>query len=191
MHICVNHYQKKNRKTALNYFVEIGFIVWLIYGLWIVCYEHNQPKPSTKSDSPSTVLVKAKEPTSEPVTIIETPKAPAIDNRTPRDKMIDKYFEPKDARILKAICRSENRVEKEDHIQTGLNKDGTADIGWCQINVDWNADKVPGDTREAKIKSLQNGEINIQVAHKIFISWKGFGAWSDYKNGRYQKYLDK
>ncbi|HNX02168.1 MAG TPA: hypothetical protein PLE33_05990 [Candidatus Cloacimonas sp.] len=191
MHIRVNHYQKKNKKTALNYFVEIGFIVWLIYGLWIVCYQHNQPKPKSKKESAPAVLVEAKAPTSEPVKVSEPPKIPEVDNRTPRDKMIDKYFAPQDARIMKAICRSENRAENEKDIQDTMNKDKTADIGWCQINVDWNADKIPGATRDEKIKSLQNGEINIQVAHKIFKSWQGFGAWSDYINGRYQKYLDK
>lgn len=102
-----------------------------------------------------------------------------------RDEVIDLYFNGKDAEVMKRICRAENRAE-DATIINDKNADGTWDVGWCQINVDWNSKIVPGETRQEKVVALQNGDINIQAAHKIYLSWgRSFRAWSVYKNNSY------
>lgn len=105
-----------------------------------------------------------------------------------RGDLFDKYF-GKDSRIIRAICKSESGL-KADSMNKTLNKDKTWDIGYCQINVDWNAKYIPGETRAEKIENLKNPETNVMVAKRVYDS-QGWTAWSDFKNGKYLRYLDK
>jgi|GEM_PF-3355269 len=99
--------------------------------------------------------------------------------------LFDQYF-GSEANIARAICTSESGLKNS--INKTLNKDGSWDIGWCQINLKWNWDKIPGETRQAKIDNLMIPEVNVSVAKKVYDS-QGFYAWTDYKNNRYKSHL--
>jgi len=187
----------RTRKTKIDYarrrwnvFFTFAFTV-IVGGL--VLNGINQPikaetvKAQEVSEEPSERDTVAREiPRVEPVVILEQPKT--------RDEWIDQIF-GSDARIMKAICQSEGS-NNDRSMNTTLNKDGSWDIGTCQINLQAHWDKVPGTTKDEKVENLKNKKINIEVAKKVFDSrqkwdkeYGGFGAWSDYKNGKYKKHL--
>lgn len=76
-----------------------------------------------------------------------------------------------------AIMRAESRCNPNAD-NTGLNKDGSVDIGLLQIN------SIHGYSKAQMINPYEN----IKAGYRI---WKrqGYKAWSAYNNGAYAKFL--
>ena len=109
-----------------------------------------------------------------------------------------------EAAVARAIAIAENREQDPNLVHT--NKDyatlpdkprkhyfpkGSEDFGLMQINLFWNWESVPGQTKVAKIKWLTSPENNIRLAKEIRDDWGNFRAWSTYQDGTYKKYLER
>lgn len=115
----------------------------------------------------------------------EFPQVIYLDDMPAAD-YFDKYF-GQDARIARAICQSESGL-KVDSVNSKLNRDRSTDIGICQINLQAHWHKIPGSTYKEKYNSLLSPEINVAVAKLVYDS-QGWFAWTDYRNGKYNRYL--
>lgn len=76
-----------------------------------------------------------------------------------------------------AIMRAESGCDPNAD-NTGLNKDGTVDIGLLQIN------SIHGYTKA----HMLNPHENIKAGYRIWRT-QGYKAWSVYNNGAYAKFL--
>lgn len=73
----------------------------------------------------------------------------------------------------------------------GINKNGTTDFGYLQVN---SIHRDNGETLAQFEQRMYNLEENIKLASKIYleresITGNGFEAWSTYKNKKYLAYL--
>jgi soluble lytic murein transglycosylase-like protein len=64
----------------------------------------------------------------------------------------------------------------------------TGCYGLFQIRLSSHWKKIPGNTREEKIKNLKNPEINTKLAVEISGKGKNWHPWEAYTSGRYRKY---
>ena len=99
--------------------------------------------------------------------------------------LFDKY--DWDARIAYAIMRAENRTCDPLRDNTGLNEDGTNDVGIMQIN---SRHVASGFTTE---ESRRDPVQSIDTAYRLYkdrMRWDadGWNAWSSYLSGEYLKF---
>ena len=117
--------------------------------------------------------------------------------------LYDRYF-GSEAVIARAIGKAENLTG--DPLLVHLNGDhatlpdkpwkryfphGSEDYGLMQINLFWNWEIVPGDSKQAKAQWLMNPTNNIEIAKQIRDDWGNFTAWSTYNNRTYKQFLER
>lgn len=169
--------KRVTRPRQFNYKRLAKCLGALIFVSWFLSTIQISSKPFNKAEVIEVVKAEAPREVREVVARdrVETPQ-----------EVIRRVFGA-DARVMTAICESEGSWNAEA-MNTTLNKDGSWDIGICQINLKWNWDKIPGETKDEKVQNLKDPKTNIEVAKKVFDS-QGFWAWSDYKNGKYKNHL--
>jgi len=99
-------------------------------------------------------------------------------------------FSPAEARIMAAIIMGESGGNTAiDTVKSGLdpNRQGEYSIGGPQINFQAHADKVAahGWTED----DLRDPQKAMVIAKEVFDEAKGFGPWSVYTKGIYEKFL--
>jgi hypothetical protein len=96
-------------------------------------------------------------------------------------------FSPQNSNTIAAVCKSESAGFAGAHNPDASMGDNS--YGLCQINMLG----AMGPERRAKFGISSNEELkdpltNLKAAKRVFDE-EGFGAWSDYKNKRYEKHL--
>jgi len=86
------------------------------------------------------------------------------------------------ARIAQAIFTSESGLNPIAHSPTG-------DFGVAQVNLAAHWSQIKGTTTEEKINALYDVEYNLQLAVVISHNGSVWTPWSDFKNGKYLRYL--
>ncbi len=136
---------------------------------------------------------------------VEVATAQPSEAPTPQPKvdLFEKHF-GKEAGIARAIAKAENRTGNPAAVN--INSDyaglpdkpwrryfpnGSEDYGLMQVNLFWNWERVPGDTKRAKAEWLIDPEHNIQTAKQIRDDWDNFTAWSTYNNRTYKQFLER
>lgn len=124
----------------------------------------------------------------EPIVIEETQVNNAVAEEFQYNGVCAEYYDlvaqyDWDTNIALAIMKAESGCNPNAD-NTGLNYDGSYDLGLMQVN------SIHGYNDN----DLFNPEFNVQVAYKIYqnrMSWDscGWNAWSTYNNGSYLKYL--
>lgn len=94
------------------------------------------------------------------------------------------------AKTIYAIAHAECKG-KQFCNNRGLNKDGSVDFGYLQVN---SIHREKGETVAHFEKRMYNLEENFKLASKIYkdrekINGDGFTAWSTYNNKKYLAYL--
>jgi len=179
----VGNYQRHYRKVAKQHtpvWFKLLVILTIFTGLWGLCEDANRVQARPEVVSEAQEEPSSTRPLERDTVAREADRQPTIDD------WFDKYFGA-DAKIARAICQSESGL-KADSMNKTLNKDGSWDIGTCQINLQAHWDKIPGDTKDDKVHWLTMPELNIAVAKLVYDS-QGWTAWTDYKNKRYLKNL--
>jgi len=149
---------KKQNEKMFKIIAIIGVVIFL----WAICEDCNKPK------------IEAQTPKAETITEIIAEPIIEID-------LFDKYF-GSEAPLMRAICQAENGTQEPSRVSKP-NKNGSVDIGLCQINS-IHADKVGGN-----LELLKDAETNIRVAKEIRDSWESWNAWTCYKNGSYKQFI--
>lgn len=102
-------------------------------------------------------------------------------------ELINNGVPAKDARILVATAKSESGLNPT------IRGDGGMSIGLFQIHMPSHYDKLSGFTGSMKmadwINWLNDPINNIKAGAAVYKS-QGLGAWTEYNNGNYEKYLN-
>ena len=183
------------RLVAKQFAVSTSILCPLLTLSTIAALAFMQPKAETEAKEQVESVWESPTPTPEP-TPSPSP-SPAI------PELFTKYF-GSEARTARAIAKAENYAAdpKASHTNSDFNglpnkpwkhhfAKGSEDHGIMQLNLFWNWEKIPGETKEEKITWLQDPENNIKLAKQIRDGWGNYGAWSTYKSGKYKKYLNQ
>ncbi len=189
-------YPELSKKLAARQFaVSISILCPLLTLSTIAALAFMQPKAETEAKDQAELVRESPTPITTPTT---TPSSnPAM------PELFIKYF-GSEAPIAEAIAEAENYAAdpKATHTNSDFNglpnkpwkhhfAKGSEDHGIMQLNLFWNWERIPGETKEQKITWLQDPENNIKLAKQIRDGWGNYGAWSTYKSGKYKKYLNQ
>lgn len=154
-------------------------IVFLLVGFWTL-YAVNQffETYQFKFQSPvqKPIWIEKRPVVVHKAIVPEAKAAPAYSN--PIEQMVFEKFGAQ-GDLAVAISWAENGTRQCDRI--AVEPDGTVSVGLWQINS--------RHFKRFPLKDLVDCEKNNEAAYTLYTEWKGFGAWSAFKNGSYKKYV--